>query len=56
MADDSDDARLSKRRKVLDRVLLSSNTEERVEGCEVVRLEEESAEMFHMFKGLLDKK
>lgn len=55
VVDYNNNARLSKRHKVPNHVLFSSNTKERVEGCEVVRLEEWSAEMLYMLKALLNK-
>lgn len=55
VVDYNNNARPSKRHKVPNHVLFSSNTKERVEGCEVVRLEEWSAEMLYMLKALLNK-
>lgn len=42
--------------EVWDDVLMSSGTGEYVEGCEVVRLEDGSKEMYHMLRALFNKR
>lgn len=44
------------RSEVWDDVLVSSGTGEYVEGCEVVRLEDGSKEMYHMLRALFNKR